>query len=83
MTDMEPVVRKARQSVRRRLPALMARIDWPRARLDEYREQAVRAVLTHAMERSGEAIRSIASQSWLLMAVAGLSLPCRSELARE
>jgi phenylacetate-coenzyme A ligase PaaK-like adenylate-forming protein len=52
MPDIDPIALQARRAAQRRMPQLMARIDWPRARLDEHRERALRAVLAHAIEGS-------------------------------
>ena len=49
---IEPAARKARSQAMRRLPQLLARIDWPRKRLDAHRLQMLREVLSHAIRQS-------------------------------
>ena len=52
MSDVEQTGRKERARAMRRLPELMARIDWPRARVDEFRQRRLRETLAHAIRHS-------------------------------
>jgi phenylacetate-coenzyme A ligase PaaK-like adenylate-forming protein len=52
VSELQPIVREARARAMRSLPTLMARIDWPRDRLDAFRARALRQTLGHAIECS-------------------------------
>lgn len=53
MRETEAILQQARGHAQRLIPELMARIDWPRQRLDEHRERSLRAALGYAFEHSG------------------------------
>ncbi len=86
MSDVEPIVRAARARARRLMPGLMARIDWPRARVDEFRERRLRETLAHAIEHSAwhrERLAGIDPGTFRLADVPSLPTMTKADLMGE
>lgn len=49
---VEQRIAETRTRMQSHLPELMARIDWPRAKLDAFRQESLRGALAYAIERS-------------------------------
>jgi phenylacetate-coenzyme A ligase PaaK-like adenylate-forming protein len=52
MIDVEAAIAQVRARMRTTMPELMARIDWPKARVEAHRRDRLREVLAHAIGRS-------------------------------